>query len=241
MWAWMTAQYRRRLININVNITVASVVAAMGGTAVIHFTRYIGVGDDDKTVLMLVSAAADWLIDLVLAVALHWMANHWPRAWRRSRTLIEKAEDVLESAPPPGWSVLKDAAHGTHLPPLPIPGLKPPHPCGAPGALPSARKPGFVRDATRLQLQRLCLSPVFYGVAMGGQWLMLHHGSARELAVAVPFGVAILVTRLLHTLWLLKTDPQVLQEWEEWQRQRRAREAAADAARLATQNKPGPG
>ncbi|MFT3686245.1 MAG: hypothetical protein QM783_15215 [Phycisphaerales bacterium] len=256
----MTAQYRRRLININVNITVASVVAAIGGTAVIHFTRYIGVRDDDKTILMIIAAAADWLIDLVLAVGLHWMANHWPEKWKRSKTLIEKAEDVLESSPPPGLSVIKDATHGTQLPHLPlphIPGLG--HPkepdkakavqqgleteasaatvaSNAGGTAPACgRKVGFVRDATTLQLQRLCLSPVFYGIAMGGQWLMLYWGCARELSVAVPFGIAILITRTLHTLWLFKADPQVLQEWEDWQRQRRARDAAEDAARAAAQ------
>lgn len=261
MWAWMTSQYRRRIVNINVNITVASVVAAIGGTAVIHFTRYIGVQDDDKTIIMLISAAADWLIDLILAVGLHWVANHWPDKWKRSKTFIEKAEDVIESATPPGLAVIKDATHGTqlpHLPHIPLPHLpkfghdkkdphaegdapppeQPPAPLPAPAPQPltsNGNKIGFVRDATTLQLQRLCLSPVFYGVAMGGQWLMLHWGCARELSVAVPFGIAILITRAMHTVWLLKADPQVLQEFEDWQRQRRARDAAEDAARAAAQ------
>lgn len=255
MWAWMTSQYRRRIVNINVNITVASVVAAIGGTAVIHFTRYIGVADDDKTILMLISAAADWLIDLVLAVGLHWIANHWPERWSRSKTLIEKAEDVIESATPPGIAVIKDATHGTQLPHLPLPHLpgfghekkEPESTVAAPDAPVTAQsaqqaatngtKVGFVRDATTLQLQRLCLSPVFYGVAMGGQWIMLNWGCARELSVAVPFGIAILITRAMHTVWLLKADPQVLQEWEDWQRQRRARNAAEDAARSAAQQR----
>jgi hypothetical protein len=248
MWTWMTSQYRRRLVNINVNITVASVVAAMGGTLVIHFTRYIGVHDDDKTILMIIAAAADWLIDLVLAVGLHWMANHWPESWRRSKTLLEKAEDVLESSPPPGLSVIKDATHGTQLPHIQLPHIpgfghakdeasgekpEPPKPAAKAAGAGNGNKVGFVRDATTLQLQRLCLSPIFYGVAMGGQWLMLHWGSARELSVAAPFGLAILITRLLHTVWLLKADPQVLQEWEDWQRQRRKREAEEDAKRAA--------
>jgi len=244
MWAWMTTQYRRRLININVNITVASVVAAIGGTFVIHFTRYVGIRQDDKTLLMLIGAAADWLIDLIFAIGLHWLANHWPDSWRRSKHLIEKAEDVLESAPPPGLSVIKDATHGTHLPHLPIPHI-PGLGHEKPAARPESPKPvpaqsngngnkvGFVRDATTLQLQRLCLSPVFYGVAMGGNWLMLHWGIGREVSFAVPFGVAIMVTRLLHTVWLFKADPQVLQEWEDWQRQRRLRDAEEDAKRAA--------
>jgi hypothetical protein len=252
MWTWVTAQYRRRLVNINVNITVASVLAALGGAFVIHFTRYIGVQDDDKTILMIVSAAADWLIDLVVAVGLHWVANHWPESWRQSKTIIEKAEDVLDSAPPPGWSILKDATAGTHLPH--IPGFKPEKPdptCdparsapqhgdfaagaagGGGGTNCGVKKVGFVRDATRLQLQRLMLSPIFYGIAMGGEWMMLKWGMAREVSVIVPFGLAILVTRLLHTVWLLWSDPQILQEWEDWQRQRRAREAAEDAKRAA--------
>lgn len=254
MWAWMTAQYRRRLININVNITVASVLAAIGGAFVIHFTRYIGVKDDDKTILMIISAAADWLIDLVVAVGLHWVANHWPDSWRRSKTLIEKTEDVIESAPPPGLSLLKDATSGTHLPHLQlphIPGFSSDHDkardggTAAPGEPPQAaptaeaacavRKVGFVRDATRLQLQRLVLSPVFYLIAMGGEYHMLQWGAARELSVIVPFGLAILVTRLLHTVWLLWSDPLILQEWEDWQKQRRLRGAAEDAARDAAQ------
>jgi hypothetical protein len=251
----MTAQYRRRLININVNITVASILAMFGGAFVIHFTRYLGVKDDDKTILMIVAAAADWLIDLVVAVGLHWVANHWPESWRRSKTLIEKTEDVLESAPPPGLSILKDATAGAHLPHIPLPHIPgfgheklagkaqasetsslPATPVSLPVAAASnggGKKVGFVRDATRLQLQRALLSPVFYGVAMGGQWLMLRWGMARELSVIVPFGLAILITRALHTVWLLWSDPQILQEWEDWQRQRRARDAAEDAARVA--------
>ncbi len=234
----MTSLYRRRLVNINVNITVASVMAAIGGTLVIHFTRYIGVRDDDKTILMIVAAAADWLIDLVLAVGLHWMANHWPDSWRRSKTLIEKAEDVIDSSPPPGLSVIKDATHGTHLPHIPgfgtdrkeAPGGESGHVSAIPPVA-NGPKVGFVRDATTLQLQRLCLSPVFYGVAMGGQWFMLNWNFARELSVAVPFAVAILITRLLHTAWLFKADPQVLQEWDDWQRQRRAVARAVSRAR----------
>ncbi|MDP1661774.1 MAG: hypothetical protein Q8L55_07645 [Phycisphaerales bacterium] len=233
----MTSLYRRRLVNINVNITVASVVAAIGGTLVIHFTRYIGVRNDDKAILMIVAAAADWVIDIVLAVGLHWMANHWPDSWSRSKTLIEKAEDVIDSSPPPGLSVIKDATHGTHLPHLP--GFGADRREAAEDAArarvlqPSTNgvKVGFVRDATTLQLQRLCLSPVFYGVAMGGQWFMLNWNFARELSVAVPFAVAILITRLLHTVWLLKADPQVLQEWDDWQRQRRALDRAMSRAR----------
>lgn len=233
----MTSQYRRRLININVNITVASVLAAIGGTIVIHFTRYIGVGPDDKTLLIIITLAADWLIDLVVAVGLHWVANHWPDSWRRSKRMIEKAEDVLESTPPPGLSVIKDATHGTHLPHLSsIPGFRSEKEAEAPvppASVPVCAVPkvGFVRDATTLQLQRLCLSPIFYGVAAGGQWMMLAGGYARELSVAVPFAAAILATRLLHTVWLLKADPQVLQEYEDWQRQRRRIDAAEDAAR----------
>lgn len=234
----MTSLYRRRLVNINVNITVASVVAAIGGTLVIHFTRYIGVRDDDKAILMIVAAGADWLIDIVLAVGLHWMANHWPDSWSRSKSLIEKAEDVIDSSPPPGLSVIKDATHGTHLPHIPGFGADRKDGAGEPAAAaPSqqraanGQKPGFVRDATTLQLQRLCLSPVFYGVAIGGQWFMLNWDFARELSVAIPFAVAILITRLLHTVWLLKADPQVLQEWDDWQRQRRALDRAMDRAR----------
>jgi hypothetical protein len=230
---------------------VASVLAAIGGAFVIHFTRYLGVKDDDKTILMIVAAAADWLIDLVVAVGLHWVANHWPESWRRSKTLIEKTEDVIESAPPPGWSILKDATAGTHLPHIPLPHIpgfgqeKPeeqagaveppssPAPAPAPAANSGVNKVGFVRDATRLQLQRLMLSPIFYFVAMGGQWMMLKWGMARELSVIIPFGLAILITRALHTVWLLWSDPQILQEWEDWQRQRRARDAAEDAERAA--------
>ena len=242
MWAWITSQYRRRLVNINVNITVASVLAAIGGTVVIHFTRYVGVRQDDKTLLMVIGAASDWLIDLVLAVGLHWVANHWPDSWRRSKTLIEKAEDVIESTPPPGLSVIKDATHGTHLPHLPhIPGLgheKPPAPPEPEKRVPApsngnGNKVGFVRDATTLQLQRLCLSPVFYLIGLGGNWLMLHWQAGRELSFALSFGLAIVITRLLHTVWLFKADPQVLQEWEDWQRQRRVRDAEEDAKRAA--------
>lgn len=270
---WSARQYSKRIVNINVNIVIASSVAAMLTVVVVHFSRYLGVQDGDKTKIMIITYVADWVIDLVVAVGLHWVSNHWPERWKRGAQIMERVDQVLDSTPPPGLSIMKDAAAGALIPkPLSMVagggehekpassiaanggGVDTQTPArradgdasserlsGAQVTTPSATEPAgstaatgaadgvhagvnkatsngkrqvsFIRDATTIQLQRACLSPLFYLIAAAGQWLMLHEGIARELSVVVPFALAIVITRLIHTYWMIKTDPIVFEEW----------------------------
>lgn len=64
----------------------------------------------------------------------------------------------------------------------------------------------FFRDATGVQLQRLALSPVYYGVSM---LLMFVLRKTEVLSVGwafvVGFTAGILATRVIHTIWGLRT------------------------------------
>lgn len=190
MFKWLARQYAKRIVNINVNIIVAGLVAMSLGTVPVHLSRYLGVQDDEHIKIKIIFFVSDWVFDLIVAVGLHWLANHMPRRYQRTRQLIEKAEDIVEDAPPPT---------------------------------------PFLKDAAVLQLQRGLLSFVLYPAA----WLMmtafLHGGMARELAGMVSMILAICVTRVIHTFWLIRIDRRALEEWE----RTKAARHAAERKRLA--------
>jgi hypothetical protein len=182
MWNWARRQYAKRIVNINVNIIVAGVLAIILTAIPLHLSRYFGVKDDDKTIILIITAVSDWVFDLAIVTVLHWLANHWPKKLK-GKELVEKAEDLIESAPP-------------QMP--------------------------FLKDTTIIQLQRACLSPLLYAIALGMQWWLLHIGVAREPAGIAGFITGILICRVIHTIWLIRSDRKVLEEWE-----------AKKAARLA--------
>lgn len=80
----------------------------------------------------------------------------------------------------------------------------------------------FARDATIIQFQRLCLSPILYFIAWGLQWWMLHEGVRAEWTALPAYVTAIIVTRCIHTPWLLYSDRKVWEEWEAATRKRGA-------------------
>jgi len=263
MYPWLKRQYAKRVVNINVNITVASLAAIAGTVVVVHFSRYLGIEDTDKTWIMVITFVSDWLIDLFVAITLHWLANHWPRSWRRSQNLIEKYEEVIDAAPPPSFSMIKDAAANVLTPQIPNLSALPhslhhgpqrsdqaasaettPLAASAPNAKPNLEagpdkpKISFLRDATTIQLQRLCLSPLFYLIVATGQWFLLHAGMARELTVVLPFFAAIVITRVIHTYWMIHADPIVVEEWERSKRRRERRNLARQATRIPSTTVP---
>jgi uncharacterized membrane protein len=236
---WCARAYSRRIVNINLNILIAAVTAVALASGVVHIAELLGV--KSPGVLAFIMVAGDWFFDLVIAVSLHWLANHWPRRWQRSRRFIDKADSVIDASPPPSVSIMRDVAaatkrltreevHAARGEPTP-PNAPLTYPIAGSGMMngtpvvdgpaterltPDRHERSFVRDATMIQLQRLCLSPLFYLVAVGGHLtLMKGLGWSAAPAGVVSYVTAILLTRLLHTLWLLKTDPQVWQEWEE--------------------------
>lgn len=63
----------------------------------------------------------------------------------------------------------------------------------------------FVRDATVIQFQRMFLSPIYYGVAGGLMYLLKHQGMDRGWAFVIAFVTGIIVTRIIHTIWGVRT------------------------------------
>jgi putative flippase GtrA len=61
----------------------------------------------------------------------------------------------------------------------------------------------FMQDATKVQVERMLLSPVLYGIAMGLQYFLMHRDVAPPTAAAIGFAVGILTSRTLHTMWML--------------------------------------
>ena len=85
--------YRRRIINVNVNIVLAGVLALIPTVGIVHLTRYFGVGDGpggggaltpgDKLIISGVTLVSDVIFDVAIYYLLHWLANHWPNRWRK--------------------------------------------------------------------------------------------------------------------------------------------------------------
>lgn len=283
MIQWLARAYSRRIVNINVNIAVAGVTAVVLASGVTHLAEVSGV--TSKRALLFITFAADWVFDITIAVTLHWLANHWPRKWARSRQIIDRADTAIDASPPPSISLMRDVAAATQRtldlaaridqpggpearagadaagdrpaasshtqaagPAHPGPPASPPLPASAPSSrgvptpagsrAPSAPRPeecspepSFIRDTTTIQLQRLFLSPVFYAVAVTGQWALAKYaGWSAALAGLCSYTAAILITRAMHTVWLIRTDPRVWREWDEAFRVRQRNNAAEPAA-----------
>ncbi len=165
MLAWCGRQYARRIVNVNVNILLANVLA-LGLTAIaVHYSRWIG--DDQKWLIVWFTFGVDLVLDVLIYFGLHWMANHWPRR------LWQAPKELMEDTP----------------------------------------KPSFFKDATTVQLQRMALSFLFYGIAVGGQKWLLIQGHDRVLAQVAGYGAAIVTTRVLHTLWMLRNERAEKRAW----------------------------
>ncbi|MFN0011651.1 MAG: hypothetical protein ACKVS8_08420 [Phycisphaerales bacterium] len=191
--------YAKRIVNVNVNIVLSGLLALIPTLAAVHFSRYLGVNDQDKIAISAVTFVADMISDVVIYYILHWLANHSPVATRRA---LQRAEELVktQSLISPERQLARNVTH-------PV---------------------SFLRDATIVQLERMCLSPVLYGVLLGSQQYLLRIDMDRVWATAISFCVGIALTRCLHTLWMLRQD-------------RKARRARQDAARAANAVQPGSG
>ncbi len=63
----------------------------------------------------------------------------------------------------------------------------------------------FVTDVATIQFQRVILSPLYYVLAVTFQGMLLTQGMARAGSVVVAYIGALLLTRIVHTIWGLKT------------------------------------
>lgn len=68
------------------------------------------------------------------------------------------------------------------------------------------KKRRFIHDATRVQAERMALVPLFMIVAMGGMWALQKFGGvSASWAFVIAFVSAMLVTRVVHTLWGMRS------------------------------------
>lgn len=163
--------YSRRIVNVNVNVVLAGLIALGPAAGVAHLTTYLDI--HDARAITAITLAADGIFDVMTYYALHWYANHRPG---------KKAQ-------------------------LGIVNLD------------------FIRDASLVQFERALLLPLFYGVtAFISWWLINHEITGRELGTVIALLTGIVVTRLVHTFWMLR------------QERRAARAAAAAGVNLSGQN-----
>lgn len=174
---WLVRLYDRRIVNVNVNIIVAGLMAMGITVGVMHIADVTGLLDwmkswvgnfqislfgrtfqivGQKLVISGLTFCVDATADVAVYYGLHWVANHMPRRIPR---------------------VVRTAA-GKEL--------------------------SFVRDATLIQFQRAIISPVLYLVALGTQNTLLHQGWNVAPATAIGLGAGMVVARGLHTLWMLR-------------------------------------
>ncbi|MBM4108398.1 MAG: hypothetical protein FJ255_06225 [Phycisphaerae bacterium] len=169
--------YQRRLVNVNVNIVAAGLLALAPTVLVVYLVTTLGgfpeetetYTQNQKMLVGGITFFTDIFFDVAIYFGLHWLANHLPaRAARPSH-------------------VLEEAAHPAFL--------KDDRPSLA-----------FLKDATQVQLERMTLSPVFYVAALGAQHGLMHAHWTPSAATAAGFATAILLTRLMHSLWMLRQE-----------------------------------
>jgi len=169
--------YDKRLINVNVNILAAGAVALT------------------VTVLFIALAQRTGLLDHLTG----WVAR---RRIRLPFGVDIHAENLVIS----GLTFLVDlvadvlAYYGLHW-------LANHMPRRTHRAKPAAfADMSFMRDASLVQFERAILSPVLYVLALGLQNVLLHRGMGVEAATAWGFGLGMIATRALHTLWMIRAE-----------------------------------
>lgn len=171
MWQTLRALYARRIVNVNINVVAAGLLALVPVLICVKLTEWAlsrGIVDgdrlhvSDKVLIGVVTFVADIIFDVAIYYALHWLANHAP--WLKADRLhqIEAvAEAAVESSP-------------------------------------------FFKDATRVQVQRMVLSPLLYVLWIGTQQALMHtHSFPTSWATVIGFCVGVGTARTLHTYWMI--------------------------------------
>jgi hypothetical protein len=175
---WLVSLYDRRIVNVNVNVIVAGLLAMGITVLVMHFAERTGLLaslqgrvpdfsfhwrgavrriEGQKLVISGMTLGVDSLADILVYFGLHWFANHMPR--KRIPRVRPEYQDLT-----------------------------------------------FVRDATLVQFERAVLSPLLYLIALGTQNTLLHQGWGVESATAIGLGLGIATSRMLHTMWMLRQE-----------------------------------
>ncbi len=180
MFGNVIAWYARRIVNVNINIVLAGVLALVPVLGVVRIAQHLlatprfqnGVLYEKleahhQLVITAVTFFADVIFDVGIYFVLHWLANHAPK-----KTLPVGVEQRMER--------VADAA-ADHVP--------------------------FFKDAAKVQLQRAVLSPLLYFLWLGIQFVGMNvYGLTAVWATVLGFCVAIGTVRTLHTFWMLREE-----------------------------------
>ncbi len=109
MWQTLSAWYGRRIVNVNVNVVVAGLLALLPVLGCVKLTEWAlrrGIVDgdklhvSDKMIIGAVTFFSDIIFDVAIYYALHWLANHAPWLKKSRVAQIEAvAEAAVESSP----------------------------------------------------------------------------------------------------------------------------------------------
>jgi hypothetical protein len=173
---WLARLYARRIVNVNVNIVLAGLLALPPVILVVYLAQKLGlsrdhtfsVGSFHLYTIGVITLVADLIFDFSIYMGLHWLANHHP--WRHK--YLGPADKLLDTA--------------EHLV------LEPAH-----------KGMSFIHDAGLVQFERAVLSPVLYAVWIGLQSLFIHRGFSAESATAIGCICGIGMARVLHTFWMI--------------------------------------
>lgn len=166
MASLITRLYRRRIINVNVNIVAAGIFALIPVAIAVELVHRYAFGNRgdltafENGVISVVTIVTDIVSDVSCFYVLHWMANHWPKRLPGERL----AEVVGENA-----------------------------------------APGYFKDATLVQMERMVLSPLLYAIWTVTQITLMRYAVAPVYATVAGFVAATACIRTLHTLWMLRS------------------------------------
>jgi hypothetical protein len=76
MLRWLGQCYARRIVNVNVNIVVAGVLALPPTLLAVWVAHRLGVPQGWR--ISLITFVTDITADVMVYFVLHWLANHWP-------------------------------------------------------------------------------------------------------------------------------------------------------------------
>ena len=69
-----------------------------------------------------------------------------------------------------------------------------------------SRTKNFLVDVGKVQAERIALVPIFAAIAISGMWALQHFAELKpNWAFVIAFIVAMIITRIIHTVWGLKS------------------------------------
>lgn len=215
MFQWVANIYARRIVNVNVNIVLAGVLALPVVLGILKLAEHFGLTAAHKALVPAITFVADIIADVLIYFALHWLANHSP--WRKKELHdVAKAADHLRLFDPEAAKAVARANAELDQGEEKAAVEKEAH--GASGGVVgemvgrSAELVRFIKDAMVVQVERAALSPLLYVLWLGTQYLMLHRGYSTIVATATGFVIAVAVTRTIHTIWMLAKERRRSQE-----------------------------